>query len=186
MELNETTPDSATVVTQETPLRRPKKRINYALAATMLTTGLTSDQIAAKVGAKNGQTLRVGLLRKGVTRERAVAAQADLPVNCSLALRVASQAGELLREEYSNLLAKTAAKLNQIPVRANPKSLKALGEAAEPFVRMAKIVHDWGNQSKEGMAMVGLWQEPAPQEPQGQVTDIQAVVVEPEKPSNPS
>jgi hypothetical protein len=165
---------------------RHRLRINYALAATLIASGVTLEHVARQVGAKNADSLRVGLARRGVTAMAVRNAEGNIRRLTTVATRLVSQASEDLREKYANLLSKTAAKLNQIPIKANTKSLKALGEAAEPFVRMAKIVHDWGNQSKEGMAMVGLWQEPAPQEPQGQVMDIQAVVVEPEKPSNPS
>jgi len=156
-----------------------RNRINYALAATLIASGVTLEVVAQKVGAKTADSLRVGLARRGVTAMAVRSAEGNIERLTAVATKVVSQASEALREEYSNLLAKTAAKLNQIPVKANTKSLKALGEAAEPFVRMAKIVHDWGNTDKPGLTMVGLWQEQAPQEPQERVLDPQQVVESP-------
>src|SRR5512138_2319801 len=54
-------------VTLDLPDKPKPKRINYALGATMIAQGLTFDQVAPRVGAANGNSLKVGLIRKGVT-----------------------------------------------------------------------------------------------------------------------
>lgn len=135
--------------------KQPRKRVNYALAATLVATGVTYAEAAKQVGAKTGDVLRVGLNRKGVSAKQARA----LPVTGeriqSVTLRVASQASTLLRDQFSDLLAQHTAALSKVPVKPNLKHITKLGQAMEPLARTAKIVHDWGNDSPSGIVMMG-------------------------------
>lgn len=80
------------------------KRINYALAATLLHQGVTLDKIALQVGAANAESLRCGLSRKGVTlKSIRNAPVADERVT-SVTARIASQAAESLRDSLGNQL----------------------------------------------------------------------------------
>ncbi len=57
----------------------------------------------------------------------------------------------MLRQRHSELLAKATDKLEQIKIKPNSLSIMAFGAAQEPIVRMARIVHDWGNDAKPGL-----------------------------------
>jgi len=52
------------------------KRINYALAATLLASGVTFDEIAQQVGAATGNSLRVGW--RVVVARREISGAAEL------------------------------------------------------------------------------------------------------------
>lgn len=130
-------------------------RINYALAATLLSQHLTYEQVAKQVGAKNANSLKAGMNRRGVTATLTRSNDFQTQRAVVIATKAVSQASEALRSKFSGLLDNAASKLCNVEVSANVKELKHLGEAAEPFVRMAKIVHDWGNDSPSGLVMVG-------------------------------
>lgn len=135
----------------EQPRSRTKKRINYALAATLISSGVTLNDAAPEVGAKDANSLRVGLARRGVT-VGLCRAKTPLEGNInSVALRVATRASELLRGDVENILQSHVGKLKDIPAKANLKHIKAVGDALEPLVRSAKIVHGWGSETEDGL-----------------------------------
>lgn len=137
----------------------PRATINYALAATLLAQGMELEEVAPQVGAKTPESLRVGLNRKGVTVTAAKVLQSVTGGRCSVTMKIASQASEILRRDAGELLQTHVSKLKEVPARANLKHIQAVGAALEPLIRSAKIVHDWGNQEAVGMVMTGLLDE---------------------------
>lgn len=145
----------------------PKASVNYALAATLLAQGMDLEQIAPQVGAKTPNSLRVGLNRKGVNVTAAKVLQNIAGRTCSVTLRIASQASEILRRDASDILQAHVSKLKEVPAKANLAHIERVGQALEPLIRSAKIVHDWGNQEAQGVVMAGLLDDATP------VTDTQ-------------
>lgn len=137
----------------------PRASVNYALAATMLAQGANPEEIPQMVGAKNLNSLKVGLHRRGVTLTQARVLKAVSDGTCSLTMKVASQASRLLRQDMSDVLAKHTAALKEIKPRANLKHLKQIGEVIEPLARTAKLVHDWGSDSSATLDMSGIADE---------------------------
>lgn len=96
----------------ETPkIRKPTKRINYALAGTLLHSGVTMEQIALQVGAANANSLRAALHRKGVTKRSAQAVTVGKHVTETITAKVATQAAEMLRENLGDQLGAAVAAL---------------------------------------------------------------------------
>lgn len=99
---------------EESPVKH-RKRINYALAGTLLHTGLSMDEIAVKVGAANANTLRSALSRKGVTRSNA---RLITDVNPSqshvetLTARISRQASDIIKDSIGERLLAQASKLS--------------------------------------------------------------------------
>lgn len=141
------------------PEHKPRKRLNLALAATLVATGVTLDEAAKRVGAANGASLRVCLHRAGVTAKQVRSLPTTADRSQPLILSIVSQASEALRSEFSNILSNHTAQLKKIPARANLKHLKRVGEAIEPLARTAKIVHGWGDGA--ALAMIQAGQVPA-------------------------
>lgn len=162
-----------------------KPTINYALAATLIATGVTLEDAAKQVGAKTADVLRVGLARKGVTAKRARALEPVGERRTSVALSIVSEASAALRAQFSDILSNHASKLAEVPAKANLKHLRQVGDALEPLARTAKIVHDWGSEQPNALVMVGMFSDQKPQETIEPAKDIQAVVVE-ETPSEPA
>lgn len=123
-----------------------RKRINYALAATLLTAGASLAEVARQVNASSPEVLRVGLARKGVTATRARLLPITGERNVSVTQQLASQAAELLIADMGKVLAKTTSNLTKVPCTPNLKRIKAIGEALEPLVRSAKVVYGLGNE----------------------------------------
>ncbi len=122
-----------------------RRKINWTLVGTLLAQGLTVSDIAGKVGTTRN-TLAVGICKKGlkVSEIRAQTVSSLSPdVTSGLVSRVAKQASELLRETYGDILEKHSRALSDVPVLPDVEHLKKVGEAFEPFVRMAKTVHGW-------------------------------------------
>lgn len=139
-----------------TLLRRNSRcmgKVNTVLGATLVASGLSYNEAAAdpRVGAKNGQTLRVMLHRKGVTQRNAQKQMISGLVNASVTLQIASQAGQIVRDKYASVLDQAASKFQAVVVSPDLAELKALGEAMEPHVRMAKIVHGWTDDDQAGV-----------------------------------
>lgn len=167
----------------------PKQTINYALAATLLSTNATLSEIAPQVGAKSADSLRVGLAKRGVTARQARSLDFHPDRIQTAAIRVASQASEALRNQFANILANHANKLAEIPARANLKHLARVGSAMEPLARTAKLVHDWGSEQPNALVVAGLFSEPRAQEALPPAQDIQAVVCDapnPDRDKTPS
>lgn len=139
---------------QTTKKRRP--RINYALAATLVTQGVTLEEAAKESGAKNANVLRVGLIRHGVTATVARSLQPTPERIQTITAKIASQASELLRNSLAGTLNKHATALEQVEAKPDLKHITQVGQALEPLARTAKIVHDWGNETKLGLVALGV------------------------------
>lgn len=128
-----------TVHPESSPKQKQKrKRVNYALAATLLATGTTlNDELALRVGAKNANVLRVGLTKRGVTRKYAN----SLPMNANLAkshaAQVATNAVEILREKLNGEL------MDQVnALTSKPVSYKSLASRGQGRAATAKTIAD--------------------------------------------
>lgn len=156
----------------------PKQnRVNYALAATLLASGIHPDEIAPKVGAKNSNVLMVGLCKRGVNARNAKNPGLGTNVSLSLVHRVASQASDLLRKDFADILQSHTSELKKIAPRPSLRHLRAVGDALEPLARTAKIVHDWGNTEAQGMILVGDVASAEAQETTIDIPSTQPVVV---------
>lgn len=129
----------------------PKAKINYALAASLVTSGVSLADAAPQVGAKNANVLQVGLRRKGVIATQARLLEPTGQRQAIIAQKLVSQASQALREDFSKLLADHIKALTGVAPRSNLKHIKAVGEALEPLARTAKIVHGWGSEADEGL-----------------------------------
>lgn len=159
-----------------------RKRINWAVVGTLIAQGLTVSAVAEKVGttAKSLAPLlsRKGILVSQVRKQTAVNLSPDVVTD--LSMRVANQASELLKQDYGDILSKHAKSLAKVPAKANLKHLKQVGEALEPFARVAKIVHGWNaDDSNKTSVNVHLM---ANIEPMEEPIDVQASVTSDEPP----
>lgn len=167
----------ATAAIEQTPNNTKRKRINYALAATLVASGLTLQEAAEKTGAKNANVLQVGLARKGVIATVARKMPLVGSASMSLTMRVASEASEVLRDKFASVLDKATDSMGLMPIKPNYKSLKRFGEVIEPLARTAKIVHGWDSDSKPSMLMVGQIEQ---MEQQGAI-DVTSTPQEPQR-----
>ncbi len=132
-------------------------KINFALAAAMLTAGATLEDTAAKVGAKTANSLRVALQRRNITRRNVQLLQstntklahASDPAQAKGLMRASNE----LRAVLAGFLSNHVGALAKVPAKANLKHLRAVGEAVEPFARTAKIVHGWDSSDKTGLLL---------------------------------
>ena len=134
----------------------PRATVNYALAATLIAQGVTLGEIAEQVGAKDANSLRVGLARKGVTVNKCKVLPGATDRSTPVTLRLASQASDILRNRLSTHLDRHMEAMGKVPARADLKHLKQVCEVLEPLARTAKIVHDWGNETKLGLVALGV------------------------------
>jgi len=121
------------------------------MAATLLSQGLNYEQAAQQVGAKDGNSLRVGLFRRGVTLTATRGSEFAIQRAVRVANTVVSEASKALKEEMSGLLATHTSALKQVKPRANLKHIMRVGMALEPLVRSAKVVHGWGDEAAQGL-----------------------------------
>jgi transposase len=167
-----------TTLTAPIKQRRPKGgRMDYAIAATMLASGLTYRDIAAKFGVTPASA-KVGMVRRGVTKEilrnrEATRQRAERVAEDSL-----SAASERLRGKLSCELEKTADKLSGIAVRSSLENLKRRAEVLEPLARTAKVVHDWGSEKPGGLVLVGVMKQCDPEAVQPSIEVASEVVQE--------
>ena len=131
-------------------------RVNYALAGTLIASGMTCDEAAPKCNAKNGNALRAGLAKKGVTVKSARTAHPDLIIPPSVTARVAAEASEHLKGTFNRLLVKHVGKLEQIKPSSNLRKAKQLAEVIEPFARTAKTVNGWGDGPGKSLVNVNV------------------------------
>lgn len=129
----------------------PRQTINYAMAATLLSQGLNYEQAAQQVGAKNGNSLKVGLFRRGVSQTATRSGEFAVKRATIVAKAVVNEASKALKEEMSGLLATHTSALKQIKPRANLKHIMRVGMALEPLVRSAKTIHGWGDEAAQGL-----------------------------------
>ena len=145
-----------------TATRNPNKkpRINYALAATLLASGVTLAQAAERTGAGNARSLRVGLAKRGVTLGGIKSSEGNLDRIQGVALKAVSAASEALRHQFGDILAKHGEALSKVPAKRNLAHIRKVGEAFEPLARIGKIVHDWGQGGASGLVVIGGRPEP--------------------------
>lgn len=129
----------------------PKASINHLLAGTLVAGGLTADEAAKQCGAKNGASLRRVMYRKGVTVKGARTVTGEQMVTRSMTMRLASAAGQVLKDSMAGVLQAHTDALAQVPAKANLGHIIAVGAALEPLVRSAKVVHGWGDETVQGL-----------------------------------
>jgi len=133
----------------------PRSKINYALAATLLSANATLAEVAPHVGAKNADVLRVGLARQGVT-VKLIRSQPIHPERIeSEAAKVASQASRILREKMSAEISESVDVLGKIPKAQTLKHLKERVSVIEPLARTAKTVFGWGDDGESKRFVAG-------------------------------
>jgi hypothetical protein len=106
-----------------------KRRTNYALGGVLVGQGVTLAEAASRTGAKNAESLRRGLARKGVTATsvRQVKREPAL-VTATMTAHVVSEASAILRDRMNGTLLAQAGKLASKPV--GKLASKGQGEAA--------------------------------------------------------
>ena len=130
----------------------PKAKVNYALAGTLVASGMTFQEAASRCNAANGESLRRGLFRKGVTGRASRVAYTDRIVPQSVTMTVATQAAEHLKSTFNRILVKHVGSLEKIKPSSNLKKLKKIGEVIEPFARTYRTVN--GEQGKPSLVNV--------------------------------
>lgn len=151
----------------------PKASINYALAGTLIAAGLTCEEAAKQCGAKNGNSLRRVLHRKGVTARQARTVTGEQIVTKSMTFRLATEASKVLKESFSTVLQRHTDALSQIPAQPNLKHIQSVGAALEPLVRSAKVVHGWGDEAAQGLIIDVRQADP---DTANVITDVAATV----------
>ncbi len=134
----------------------PRASINYALAATLVTQGVTLAEAAKQSGAKNANVLGVGLRRKGVTVTVARGREPIAEASKSITLRLATEAGRILKQDMGELIQTHVGQLKNVEAKPDLAHITKVGMALEPLVRSAKIVHDWGNEQSLGIVALGI------------------------------
>jgi hypothetical protein len=109
---------------------RGNKRINYALAATLLAAGVTLADAAKQVGAASGDVLRVGLKRRGVSAKQARSVPKQGERIISETLKIATDAAGLLRDKLGEHLGQAVEALADKPIRYSDLPNEKQGHAA--------------------------------------------------------
>ena len=123
-------------------------RINYALGATLVASGLTYEAVAPQVGAKNGNTLRVGLQKWGASADKLRALPIHGERNQSAIVRLAAQATEVMRDNLGDTALNHIKQLAKVPAKPNLKHLQAVGNVLERFVGAASKLEGWDTQDQ--------------------------------------
>jgi hypothetical protein len=143
----------------EPPQVKPKRgRIDYALARTLIAQHVTLAEAAKQAGAKDAHSLRVGLAQQGITATQLRNTKPQLAKAFTVAKQAVTAASEELKEDFAEVLAQHTAMLKKIKPRMSLKHISRVGQAMEPFARIAKIVHGWGDETKTGIVSVGIVQ----------------------------
>jgi len=130
----------------------PKPKANYTLAATLVAGGLSYDEAAAKAGGGiSGQSLRRGLARKGVTLRQVRTVQGQQLVTKSMTMQLATQASEIIKQDFAELLQGHVSKLKEVKPSSNLRKAKEFADVLEPFARTAAKVHGWGDETVQGL-----------------------------------
>jgi len=103
----------AMVVTTKKP-RRP--RVNLALAGVLLAQGMSYAEIAPRVGAATGNSLRVNLHKKGVTARNTEKLPEHEQAQVKVLNKVVTAASEALRDEMGGRLREQIKQLRSEPV----------------------------------------------------------------------
>lgn len=102
--------DETSVVAAVTPPKQKRKRLNMVLAGSLRSQGWDYDAIAKEIGASSGNSVRVQLNRKGVTKQLA----GNKPIPESVTKRVIStetvkivaEASEMVKEKLGQGLSR--------------------------------------------------------------------------------
>lgn len=116
-------------------VKKPRrKRLNHALAGVLVAQGMTMPEAAQVVGAKNGESLRTSLARKGVTvakarngRARAEAMQA---VTATVTAQVVTEAAEKLKERFNGEIVRQLQAIESVPVTYEELASRGQGRTA--------------------------------------------------------
>lgn len=115
---------------QSKPRKAKQKRINVALAGVIAaTTELDWSAIAPHVGAKNGESLRQVMIRKGVTRAVIEAAKHRQPVNGSVTAKLVTQATAAIQDMLNDEIADQIRTVRAVPVVYNDLANEKQGRA---------------------------------------------------------
>jgi hypothetical protein len=111
-------------------VRRSKVRVNYALAGVLASSGLTWDEMAKQCGAKTGQSLRIGMHRKGITKTKAN----SLPIGegriGAVMARAVTAGAEAIRDRLGEQLGHTVDAFSSVPAQYPDLASKGQGRAA--------------------------------------------------------
>jgi hypothetical protein len=121
------------------------KRINYALAATLLSQGLSLAQAAEKSGAISAGSLKSGLARRGITALACKRGELAVQRAERVAAKVVATASEGLKLALAEDLLDTTERLRKIKPGNTLKRLRMRADVLEPLARTGKIVHGWSD-----------------------------------------
>lgn len=137
-------------------------KINYALGATLLAGGATLAEAAQKVGAKNAESLRVGLARRGVTQTLVRTATEEQICNESITLRLAWQAGHILRQKsertrqtLADVVERQAEVLATVEVPKNRDLANLHADTTQKVIKSAAAVFGWEDESRSALVFAG-------------------------------
>jgi len=124
--------------------RPPARKIDWKLAAELRGQGLTYQQIQERTGAVSSESVRLGLMRRGVIVgvRTALLTRAD-----QTAKQAASYQSQETRTNLSKAVLAQSEAITKIKAKPNLKSIKKFGDAIEPLVRSAERIHGWNSQS---------------------------------------
>lgn len=148
-----------------------RAKINYVLAATLLSSGMSVQDIASQLGG-NAETIRKTLWRRGVTQRRIAAMPLSDERTNNVVYRVANEAGKRVRASMAGVVEREVDALAARPPSADLETASKVAYVLEPLARTAKIIHGWSEGDGEGVVMIGRMKE-ADQET-NQVIDVEA------------
>ena len=124
--------DGDTLPTRTHPPRPPGKprrhRVNLALAGVLLTQGMSYDEVAPRVGAATGNSLRVNLGKKGLNLDKMRNPDPAASAQAVATIKLVSEASEIVKERLHGRL---GAQIEQLSKRKVGKlASKGQGEAA--------------------------------------------------------
>ncbi len=133
-----------------------KRKINYALAGSLVASGMSLKDTAAQCGG-TPESVRVGLHRRGVTSRSIQKAGTEFQakiVSPTVTYQVASQAAEVLKETFNSILIGHVGKLAEIKPSSNMRKLKQIGQVIEPLARTYRTVNP--EQAKSSLVNVNV------------------------------
>ncbi len=115
-----------------------RKRINFALAGTLIASGLSYAEVAEKCNAGSVESLRTGLARKGVSLRRLKRVQnpiqgqeyRDTAQVQTVAARAVHLGAEMIRDRLAGQLGQSVDALSTLPVAYPDLASKGQGRAA--------------------------------------------------------
>src|SRR6185295_2387038 len=111
------------------PTRAGKPRkVNHALAGALLAAGMSYEQVAPRVGAATGNSLRVGLAKQGVSATSMRNPEVALARKITVTAQIATEAAEIVKERLHGRLGSQIEHLSKRKV--GKLASKGQGEAA--------------------------------------------------------